>query len=175
MLDEVVVVDGFMATVRWKVKLDSGESSAVQPNHKSPWWLPVIPQVPPVADALPNDSSSLSILVESLEGVPERPWWHCTGCGKLNVKQMFIHRRCSHCPVCTHFSHRVTDVNPSSGSKWNRPRLRSGSKTPDSGINVHQILFPQTTPLKACNLGNRKHGTTACAPLIIISMRILSW
>ena len=45
-------------------------------------------------------------IIQALDGNPRRSWWHCLGCGRINQRDMLIHRRCQSCQVCpTPFSH----------------------------------------------------------------------
>ena len=95
-------------------------------NLAPPWWLapPNTPETPdavvsaPSAPVLELEKSIVEVeaggsgeapasadarwcIIQALDGNPRRSWWQCLGCGRINQRDMLIHRRCPSCQVCS--------------------------------------------------------------------------
>lgn len=111
----------------WKVRLRYAPPSGAADSNGNlapPWWLPppatpltsdvTVPAPPvPVSDLEggvveeetsgsegPTSIDTRWCVIQALDGNPRRSWWHCSGCGRINQRNMLIHRRCPSCQVC---------------------------------------------------------------------------
>lgn len=113
----------------WKVRLRYAPPSGATDSNGNlapPWWLP--PLTTPVTSDVVEPAPSVPVsgleggvveeetsgsggipapidtrwcVIQALDGNPRRSWWHCSGCGRINQRDMLIHRRCPSCQVCT--------------------------------------------------------------------------
>jgi hypothetical protein len=106
-------------TVSWKVRLRYASPSKAKEtngNFTPPWWLsaPDVAEASPSAVVLEPEEGGVDgeatgsgkeqkpkrwCVVEALDGNEGRTWWHCVGCGRINRRDMLVHRRCPSCQV----------------------------------------------------------------------------
>lgn len=111
-------------TLSWKVKLryaSPSDATDTNGNLVPPWWLlpptsdvagppPSVPVPGPgkggvereadgSGEAPPASADARWCVTQALDGNPGRTWWHCLGCGRINQRDMLVHRRCPSCQV----------------------------------------------------------------------------
>lgn len=83
-------------------------------------------------------------LIQALDGNPGRIWWYCAGCGRINQRDMLIHRRCRSCQVrlvCFYSdAWTLTYVCPAGPRGMKRLRHRSFSRDIHLQRRTHLIM-----------------------------------